>query len=137
MWKDVEVSRNYSIKPFGIGKFRWKPLNIPGWAISGSAEHDDWSNVGEKGESERIDTSSIIDFVAEPSYQGATIDNLILIDGKYYYKASVICQLLNDPSSSSKDYLKRVRGLSKYVDDRPQDLDIEDSELNWKMKMWW
>ena len=46
------------------------------------------------------------------------------MDGKYYYKASVICQLPNDPSSSSsKDRLKRVRGLSIYADDRPQDID--------------
>ena len=50
-----------------------------------------------------------------------------MIDGKYYYKASVIHQLLNDPSSSSsKDRLRRVRSISKYADDRPQDIDIED-----------
>ena len=79
-------------------------------------------------ESEGNDTSSIIDFVAEPSYQGTIIDNQVLIEGKYFYKASVIQQVLNTSSSSvSKDRLRRVRGISKYADDKSAD--IEDMTL--------
>ena len=93
------------LKPFSKGKVGLKPLNIPHWSVS--AEHDNGSNVGENEGSERMDTSSIIDFVTKVHQ---------LINGKHYYKASVIRQLLNDPSSSSsKDRLKRVQGLSKYM----------------------
>ena len=51
----------------------------------------------------------------------------MLIEGKYFYKASVIRQVLNTSSlSASKDRLRRVRGVSKYADDKSVDIDIED-----------
>ena len=60
-----------------------------------------------------IQLTSIIDYVEEPS--GRTYDNQILIDGQYYFKASVVRQLF-DSSSGSSDRLKRVQSLGKYND---------------------
>ena len=122
----VSLSRSTKItllKPFG--KIGLKTLNnATDWSIAASVENrtDD--------ESEGNDTSSIIDFVAEPSYQGTIIDYQVLIEGKYFYKASVIRQVLNTSSlSASKDRLRRVRGVSKYADDKSADIDVEDMIL--------
>lgn len=37
------------------------------------------------------------------------------MDGEYFFKASIVCQLF-DSASASSDRLKRVRSLSKYND---------------------
>ena len=104
----VSLSRSTKImllKPFGKDKIGLKTLNnATDWSISASVENEYISDNRIDEESEGNDTSSIIDFVAEPSYQGTIIDNLVLIEGKYFYKASVIHQVLNTSSlSASKD----------------------------------
>ena len=68
-------------------------------------------------------TSTIIDFIDEPSSQ--KVDNQILIEGRYFYKASVIRQLFNS-SSASRDCLNRVQGMSKYLDSEDKVRSIED-----------
>ena len=58
--------------------------------------------------------SSIIDYVEEPAAT-RKFDNQLLVDGEFFFKASVVRQLF-DSASGSSDRLKRVNSLSKYND---------------------
>ena len=80
-------------------------------AEDGEADEDDVTIEDEKD----TPTSSIIDYVAPPGPQ--KYDNQILIEGEYFFKASVVRQTF-DSSSGSNDRLKRVKGMSKYKDDK-------------------
>ena len=107
----VSLSRSNKItllKPFGKDKIGLKTLNnATDWSISASVENE-YISDNCIDESEGNDTASIIDFIAEPSYQGTLIDNWVFIEGKYFYKASVIRQVLNSSLCASKDRLRRM-----------------------------
>lgn len=114
------------LKPFVKSKVGLKPTEID-WSHEEYTNIEDDQDISEEHLStEEISNDShlIIDYVEEPS-SCIKIDNQIMIDGKYYYKASVIRQLFNS-NIMSRDRLERVQGMSKYMDETQKVCNLEE-----------
>ena len=72
------------------------------------------------------DNQVLAEFLEDPVTKHPT--QLICEDGKYRFKASMVKSAF-DGTKGSKDRLRRVRGLSRYIDSSEENVDLDDMLL--------